>query len=268
MAEANAAMFRNTKACPRCGAKLFEDMDVCYGCLFDFSTGDEAVADGGIRAHTLGTGGGSCLNSGTARRGGALSVAPTSSTCGPPGGMVREREPDDLDEPWGDGDAARRGEGSARVLTQPGAGTVRSAARAGGSAAGAPAAPSGPVPLDGRDPKPSGDTRTVMLCASEAASTHRLRLRVISPEVSVICEVPDEGVSIGRDPDNLVIVTSQAVSRHHLRLIPEATWLVAQDLGATNPPLLNGKQLCGGMRMHEGDVLELRAAGVTVRACA
>lgn len=107
-----------------------------------------------------------------------------------------------------------------------------------------------------------------MLCASEATPKRRLRLRVVSPEVSVVCDVPDEGVSIGRDPDNLVVVTSQTVSRHHLRLIPEATWLVAQDLGATNPPLLNGRQLCGGMRMREGDVLELRAAGVTIRACA
>ena len=24
------------KICPRCGARLFADMDVCYGCLFDF----------------------------------------------------------------------------------------------------------------------------------------------------------------------------------------------------------------------------------------
>ena len=25
------------KTCPRCGAELFEDMDICYGCLFDFT---------------------------------------------------------------------------------------------------------------------------------------------------------------------------------------------------------------------------------------
>lgn len=24
------------RTCPRCGAKLFEDMNVCYGCLYDF----------------------------------------------------------------------------------------------------------------------------------------------------------------------------------------------------------------------------------------
>lgn len=26
-----------TKVCPRCGQELFADMDVCYGCLYDFS---------------------------------------------------------------------------------------------------------------------------------------------------------------------------------------------------------------------------------------
>ena len=27
------------KACPRCGATMFEDMSVCYGCLYDFDRG-------------------------------------------------------------------------------------------------------------------------------------------------------------------------------------------------------------------------------------
>ena len=26
-----------TKVCPRCGARLYADMSVCYGCLYDFS---------------------------------------------------------------------------------------------------------------------------------------------------------------------------------------------------------------------------------------
>ena len=26
-----------TKTCPRCGEELFRDMDVCYGCLYDFT---------------------------------------------------------------------------------------------------------------------------------------------------------------------------------------------------------------------------------------
>ncbi len=34
-----------TKVCPRCGQELFADMDVCYGCLYDFSR-DVTVAHG------------------------------------------------------------------------------------------------------------------------------------------------------------------------------------------------------------------------------
>lgn len=207
MAEAGAASLRKTKTCPRCGAKLFEDMGVCYGCLYVYSAG---------------------------------------------GGPPRD-EPPDLDEPWDSGDATASGSPAAPLAPK---------ARAGQSA------PVGSAESDDEAGAAEAGPKTVMLCAGRASPTRRLRLRIVSSEVSVICDVPDDGVSIGRDPDNLVVVTSQAVSRHHLRLIPEASWLVAQDLGATNPPLLNGKQLSGGMRMHEGDVLELRAAGVTIRACA
>lgn len=31
------------KRCPRCGQQLFEDMDVCYGCLYDFGRERERV---------------------------------------------------------------------------------------------------------------------------------------------------------------------------------------------------------------------------------
>ena len=29
------------KRCPRCGEVLFDDMDVCYGCLYDFGRNRE-----------------------------------------------------------------------------------------------------------------------------------------------------------------------------------------------------------------------------------
>ncbi len=37
------------KVCPRCGAKTFADMDICYGCLYDFTTGEGEVSLEGIR---------------------------------------------------------------------------------------------------------------------------------------------------------------------------------------------------------------------------
>lgn len=35
-----------TKTCPRCGQVLFEDMDVCFGCLYDFSRDRKSERDG------------------------------------------------------------------------------------------------------------------------------------------------------------------------------------------------------------------------------
>lgn len=37
-----------TKTCPRCGQVLFADMDVCYGCLYDFSRDHHGAADNRI----------------------------------------------------------------------------------------------------------------------------------------------------------------------------------------------------------------------------
>lgn len=31
------------KACPRCGATMFEDMSVCFGCLYDFNRGPSKI---------------------------------------------------------------------------------------------------------------------------------------------------------------------------------------------------------------------------------
>lgn len=39
-----AATAYRTKTCPRCGALLYADMQVCYGCLYDFSDDGSALA--------------------------------------------------------------------------------------------------------------------------------------------------------------------------------------------------------------------------------
>lgn len=43
---------RTLRTCPRCGAKLFEDMDTCYGCLYDFKQSEHA---GAMRNYPMGT---------------------------------------------------------------------------------------------------------------------------------------------------------------------------------------------------------------------
>lgn len=39
-----------TKVCPRCGEELFSDMDICYGCLYDFSHPPNSVVGAAMPA--------------------------------------------------------------------------------------------------------------------------------------------------------------------------------------------------------------------------
>ncbi|MGN0075949.1 MAG: FHA domain-containing protein [Parafannyhessea sp.] len=39
-----------TKVCPRCGEELFSDMDICYGCLYDFSNPPNSVVGAAMPA--------------------------------------------------------------------------------------------------------------------------------------------------------------------------------------------------------------------------
>lgn len=77
-----------TKVCPRCGAELYEDMNICYECLYDFSRdrarrgGDAPDPEGEDAAH----------------RGDTLDLsgasAPAKSGAGEPGMLVRTASAD------------------------------------------------------------------------------------------------------------------------------------------------------------------------------
>lgn len=49
--------------------------------------------------------------------------------------------------------------------------------------------------------------------------------------------------SIGRGSDNTIQITSDSISRHHLKLDNTSLVCVAEDLGSTNGTLLNGRQI-------------------------
>lgn len=45
MATFNLVNSNQYKACPRCGATLFSDMETCYGCMFNFAAADIHTAE-------------------------------------------------------------------------------------------------------------------------------------------------------------------------------------------------------------------------------
>lgn len=186
---------RGTKACPRCGARLFEDMDVCYGCLYDFRN--------------------------------------------PGDGFVGLPDP---------------GSGEVPARSQP--------APAPGAGGGGPAP--GEFAVTRAQPAPAVDDPGATLAFGSPGERTPV-LRVSSPSVEVSVPVGEGGVSFGRSPDNDVVLPARTASREHLRVVVRGGEVMAFDQGATNPATLNGTPVSGGVRLAEGDVVEM--GDVSVRLC-
>ncbi|MDM8270353.1 FHA domain-containing protein [Thermophilibacter provencensis] len=147
-----------TKVCPRCGAELYADMNVCYGCLYDFS-----------------------------RDAPRPPRAPLSL-------LVGEDGPED---------------------------TVNLAAAAG-------------EPL-----------------------TERVGMMMRTSSVDVWIAVSDEGVSIGRAPENDVVLHSPAISGRHLSIVPTPDGMEVSDLDSTNPARYHGREVRGRVIVSYGDTIDV-----------
>lgn len=80
--------------------------------------------------------------------------------------------------------------------------------------------------------------------------------------------LPLEGqpVTVGRSSDNTLNHPEDSVlSRHHLRIEPEAGGWYALDLGSKNGTLLNGRRLTERQKLTDGDVLSAGSVSLTYR---
>ena len=147
-----------TKTCPRCGAELYADMNICYGCLYDFSR-----------------------------------------------------------------DASRRVEAEMPLASQ----------------------------------RPRGDT--VDLSAASTALPHAdgVGLLVRPPAVALRAPVGAKGVSLGRGPENDVVLHSPAISHRHLWLTPTPDGMEVCDLGSTNPARYHGREVRERVVAPYGDSLDV-----------
>lgn len=68
---------------------------------------------------------------------------------------------------------------------------------------------------------------------------------VLKFENSVLTEMPaDTGeISIGRSPDNRMVIDNPAVSHHHARVFKEQGRLVLEDFGSLNGTFVNGQRI-------------------------
>ena len=72
-------------------------------------------------------------------------------------------------------------------------------------------------------------------------------------------EVPLSGdeITIGRDPENSVVLDDVQISRHHLRIYRDKqNWLI-EDLNSTNGTTVNGKALKKVQKLKHGDLVTM-----------
>jgi len=95
-----------------------------------------------------------------------------------------------------------------------------------------------------------------------------LHVRIISGAAkgkTVALEGPNLPLTVGRDPENVVVLDHTAISRFHCRITSEGGLYFVHDLGSTNGTYLNGRRITRE-RLSPGDELIVANVGMLVEA--
>lgn len=76
--------------------------------------------------------------------------------------------------------------------------------------------------------------------------------------------VPSQGLTIGRERENDLVINEPAVSRHHARIAIEKNQLVLYDLNSSNGSFVNGKRITKAV-LQPGDVVQIGSALIKVK---
>jgi Protein of unknown function (DUF3662)/Inner membrane component of T3SS, cytoplasmic domain len=117
---------------------------------------------------------------------------------------------------------------------------------------------------------PAGEGRggptDTMVFTIPRPSAPAARLRVSPPDGSeFLCEFDGSSLTIGRGPDNDLVLADGRVSRHHARVTGRRGTLVYTDLGSTNGSRVNGAPV-GELVLGAGDRIELGDTVLVVEA--
>lgn len=256
------------KTCPRCGERLYADMQVCYGCLYDFTRSDNGPSelagdldepDGMDGPDGPGTVAGEVpaplpgdLGSSTAP---ALGADAAVSGGDEEGGKGREA-PRGLEAEDPRARAARPRSLRAGARPRP---AIPDAALSSAAARGV-AAPRSREPCAATGKAvPVGVSEdvevTTVLGGGAAASLGHVR--VAGPGLDVLVPMGTDGIAVGRGSGNQVVIHDKAVSRRHLRLMPAPCGVEALDLGATNPARFRGAPIKGSAFIGWGESLQV-----------
>lgn len=221
------------KTCPRCGEMLFDDMDVCYGCLYDFSKDATGRKLPEVDRSWP-----------SAPRGSVDASAVEAHQTAP---HVRQSDPlamvelDELDDDLEDG--------APFVADQP-------------------PATSQPPRHSKRETSSPEDTLDLSVADATmvaVAVPRPLSIAINSDQMSVVVPLPVGGLTVGRDEANDIVLRARSVSRRHLRLRPEGDTVVVEDCGATNPAYVHGEPLTGVATLAIGEAVTV--CDTTLEAC-
>jgi pSer/pThr/pTyr-binding forkhead associated (FHA) protein len=115
--------------------------------------------------------------------------------------------------------------------------------------------PANAAPADGESRRPTMDQTAVFVVP--AVESPRATLREIRPDGSTQSFVVDgRPLTIGRGPDNGLVLRDTRASRHHARIYGRQGALLLADLGSTNGSWVNDRQV-QEIALGEGDRIRL-----------
>jgi pSer/pThr/pTyr-binding forkhead associated (FHA) protein len=80
------------------------------------------------------------------------------------------------------------------------------------------------------------------------------------PQAGQTFPLDKDFITLGRAPDNDIVVNHPQVSRRHARIRRQEEWLVLEDLGSTNGTFVDDQRLTGSHALQPGDAIGLGTA--------
>ena len=219
----DAAMPAHSKRCPRCGELLFDDMDVCYGCLYDFTREPYRLPEGMI----------------------------DQSLEGPQDALPQPQAPQ----------ATAPGRLPAPQATAPGRPQmpqmdVPTPPQAPLSAQ--PPAPQAAVPIQPQATAPAQSPASLATPVPVFPSAPRERRLVLKThELNLALPLPSKGLTLGRAPDNDIVLYAGAFAEHHLMFVPRADDVLAVGLVAGAFERVDGPAHNGCASLRTGDAISV-----------
>lgn len=243
-----------TKTCPRCGSVVFADMDVCYGCLYDFNRpsldypGSGSTRAEGSPAPVAGQAHAAPFPPAVANASSAPAMRGESV---PSGSMIAQAplEPSSI--------------GTSAHATMPMPVSAQMPSSAGtpvGFAAGAAVleAPSQAIPADAGSLPANGEAEDARLASAEAQDRFYLRVRWRGVEVLVPLE--HGALTVGRLPQSDIVLSDFTVCDEHARiaLSGERALVVLVDRRARATK--DGANVQGSTELAAGEELDIAGA--------